>query len=249
MNFAEKLAHRPSKAFALFLASYIHECRGEWMMTQRRAQAAIGISRELELANWPTWSSIMLGRALTEQGKTREGIALILESLAELRLMGSEISRAHFLALLAEALHKDGRTEEAISAIHEAMEASDRSKERYYEPELHRLKGELLLAQFDSNGASNDNDYMSEAHDCFERAIQIARRQAAKSLELRAVMSQAKLLHREGKSAEAHASLRDVYDWFTEGFETSDLKSAKNLLAELQTVAASEPQKTNYSSA
>jgi len=252
LNFAEKLAHRPSKAFALFLASYIHECRGEWMMTQRRAQAAIAISRELELANWPTWSSIMLGRALTEQGKTHEGIALILESLAELRLMGSEISRAHFLALLAESLQKEGRTQEAFSCIHEALEASDQSNERYYEPELHRLKGELLLAQLDSNGAAGiptDNGNVTEAHQCFDRAIQIARHQAAKSLELRAVMSQAKLLRRQGKSADAHNQLSAVYEWFTEGFDTADLKSAKSLLAELSSDVSSDSEKSNYSSA
>ncbi len=250
MSFAEKLSHRPSKAFALFLASYIHECRGEWVVTQRRAEAAISISRELELANWPTWSSIMLGRALTEQGQAAEGIALILESLGALRSMGSEISRPHFLALLAESLSKEGRAEEALAALDEALVASGQSDERYYEAELHRLRGDLLLmkfAQIDplrstrdiSVSAEGDESLMVEAEASFRRAILIARLQRAKSLELRAVISLSRLLRKQGNQQEAHLVLAEIYDWFIEGFETADLKAARALLDEMNIATAS----------
>jgi predicted ATPase len=244
MSFAEKLSHRPSKAFALFLASYIHECRGEWAMTQRRAEAAINISRELELANWPTWSSIMLGRALAEQGHTSEGVALILESLDALRSMGSEISRPHFLALLAESLSKEGRAEEALAALDEALVASDNSDERYYEAELHRLRGDLKLMQFaqieplrSANDmaarAETDESLMVEAEASFRQAILIARQQGAKSLELRAVISLSRMLRQQGKLTEAREMLAEVHGWFTEGFDTADLKAAKMLLDEM----------------
>ena len=231
-------------AFALFLASYIHECRGEWAMTQRRAEAAINISRELELANWPTWSSIMLGRALAEQGHTSEGVALILESLDALRSMGSEISRPHFLALLAESLSKEGRAEEALAALDEALVASNNSDERYYEAELHRLRGDLKLMQFaqleplrSANDvaarAETDESLMVEAEASFRQAILIARQQGAKSLELRAVISLSRMLRQQGKLTEAREMLAEVHGWFTEGFDTADLKAAKMLLDEM----------------
>jgi predicted ATPase len=95
----------------------------------------------------------------------------------------------------------------------------------FYETEIHRLKGELLLRQNDSNA--------TEAQSCYERAIEIARRQNGKSLELRATTSLARLLAKEGKADEARAMLADIYGWFTEGFDTADLKGAKALLDEL----------------
>jgi predicted ATPase len=107
----------------------------------------------------------------------------------------------------------------------EALAAADEHEGRFFEAEMHRLKGELLLRQDDLNAA--------EAKSCFERAIEIARKQSAKSLELRATTSLARLFRGTGRRDEASTMLADIYNWFTEGFDTADLRDAKALLDEL----------------
>jgi len=107
----------------------------------------------------------------------------------------------------------------------EALAAADEHEDRFFEPEMHRLNGELLLRQDQSNAP--------QAQSCFERAIEIARKQSAKSLELRATMSLARLLAKQWRRDEARAMLAEIYNWFTEGFDTVDLKEAKALLDEL----------------
>ena len=123
-----------------------------------------------------------------------------------------------------------GRLDDGLSALTEALAAADEHEIRHYEPEMHRLRGELLLRQDHSNAA--------EAQNCFQRAIEIARKQSAKSLELRATMSLARLLVKQGRRDEARTMLVEIYGWFTEGFDTSDLKDAKALLDELKRVAS-----------
>ena len=167
------------------------------------------------------------GWAMAEQGRNEEGIAQIQEGLAASRATGAELMRPYFLCLLAEACMETGRLDDGLSALTEALAAADEHENRTYEAEIHRLKGELLLKQNDSNTA--------EAQSCFERAIEIARKQSAKSLELRATMSLARLLAKQGRRDEARTMLADIYNWFTEGFDTADLKDAKALLDELGT--------------
>jgi len=116
-----------------------------------------------------------------------------------------------------------GQTDEALALVAEAFVAVERSGERHWEAEIHRLKGELLL---ESRGSS-------EAEGCFRHAIDIARRQRAKSLELCAVTGLSRLLQRQGKKDEARRMLAEIYSWFTEGWDTADLKDAKALLEEL----------------
>jgi predicted ATPase len=118
-----------------------------------------------------------------------------------------------------------GRLDDGLSALTEALAAADENEIRFYEAETHRLKGELLLKQEDSNAA--------EAQSCFQRAIEIARKQSARSLELRATLSFVRLLAKQGRRDEARAMLAEIYGWFTEGFDTADLKDAKALLDEL----------------
>ena len=118
-----------------------------------------------------------------------------------------------------------GRLDDGLSALAEALAAADEHENRFCEAETHRLKGELLLKQDDSNTA--------EAQNCFQRAIDIARKQSAKSWELRATMSLARLLANQGRRDEARTMLAEIYNWFTEGFDTADLKDAKALLEEL----------------
>jgi predicted ATPase len=117
------------------------------------------------------------------------------------------------------------RLDDGLSALAESLTAADEHEIRQYEAETHRVKGELLLKQDHSNGAA--------AQSCFQRAIEIARKQSAKSFELRATMSLARLLAKQGRRDEARTSLTDIYNWFTEGFDTADLIDAKVLLDQL----------------
>jgi predicted ATPase len=129
--------------------------------------------------------------------------------------------------LLAAVYGKGGQVEEGLSVLAEALAAVDRTGERMYEAELYRLKGELLLTQEGPKGKTE------EFEQCFLKALAVARHQQAKSLELRAVMSLARLWQQQGKQKEAHAMLAEIYNWFTEGFDTKDLQDAKALLDEL----------------
>ena len=168
----------------------------------------------------------------------KRGLAQIRQGLATYQAIGAGIFQSYYLALLAEAYGKAGQAEEGLTALAEALAVVDKSGERFYEAELYRLKGELTLQKLSvvSSQLSVPNPQplapspQAEAEACFLKAIEIARQQQAKSLELRAVMSLARLWQQQGKKAEAHQMLSEIYDWFTEGFDTKDLQEAKALL-------------------
>jgi predicted ATPase len=142
-----------------------------------------------------------------------------------LRAAGANVRRSYYLALLADVSRRAGRHGAAQSAIAEALAFAEESGERWWEADLYRLKGELLLA------LSTDN--RTEAAACFHRALEIARQQSAKAFELRAATSLARLWAEQGQRSEARNLLAPVYDWFTEGFDTADLKLAGALLDDL----------------
>ena len=164
---------------------------------------------------------IMRGWALAVQGQGEEGITQLHQRLAAFRAAGAEISRSRDLALLAEAYGEMGQTEEGLTVLAEALAVADKTGERYWEAEMHRLKGELLLRQASP---------FEEVEAYFRQAIEIARDQQAKSLELRAATSLSRLWQRQGKRTEAHGLLAPIYGWFTEGFDTTDLQEGKALL-------------------
>jgi len=149
------------------------------------------------------------------------------EGLRDYRATGAGISLPYFLSLLAEAHEKARSFEDGLRTLREALAIANEHDEGQPEAELNRLMGELLLMQNDSN--------VEEAENSFRRAIEIACKQSAKSWELRATMSLARLLRDTGRRDEARAKLTDIYNWFTEGFDTADLKEAKALLDELST--------------
>jgi predicted ATPase len=134
--------------------------------------------------------------------------------------------RPYFLALLAEGYGITGQPKAGLAALAEALTLVDKTGERWYESELYRLKGELLLQQ--------SPNHHTEAHTCFQQALDVARAQQAKSLELRAATSLASLWQQQGERADAHQLLAEVYDWFTEGFNTADLQEARELLDTLE---------------
>jgi predicted ATPase len=169
---------------------------------------------------------VLRGWALVEDGQSEEGIARMVEGIAAYRATGAEIESSYWLALLAEACGKAGQIARGLCTVAEALALTERTDIRHYEAELNRIEGELRL-QLDAAEAPR-------AETCFRRAIDIARAQQAKSLELRAATSLARVWGKQARRAEARDLLAPVYGWFTEGFDTADLIEAKALLNELR---------------
>jgi predicted ATPase/class 3 adenylate cyclase len=224
---AQVLSHPLSLALGQLWVGVLRQYRREARAAQETAEGLIALSAERGFTLWLAAATGLRGWAMARQGRNEEGIAQIQEGLAASRATGAELWRPYFLCLLAEAYIETGRLDDGLSALTEALAAADEHEIRNYEAELHRLKGELLLRRDDSNAA--------EARSCFERAIEIARTQSAKSWELRATISLARQLNKTGQRDEAHSMLAEIHGWFTEGFDTADLKDAKALLDQLAT--------------
>jgi predicted ATPase/DNA-binding SARP family transcriptional activator len=224
---AQELSHPLSLAFAQFFASIFQAFRRDVQLAQELAEACIRISTEYGFPYWLAAGISLRGWALAEQGQTEAGIAQIRQGIADYQATGAELGRSHQLISLAEAYGKVGQVEEGLTALDEALIIVQRTGEGFCEPEAHRLKGELLWIQGKAE---------AEVETCFQRAIKVARQQNAKSWELRAMMSLCRLWHSQGsqgKREEARKRLAELYGWFTEGFDTADLKAARTLLAEL----------------
>ena len=225
LSLAEALSHPHSLVFAQGYACGLRHTRREARGTRETAEIVIALSVEHGFTDFLPAAACHYGWVLAQEGRIEEGISQIQDCLAAARATGMELSRPFYLCTLAETLIDSNRLDDALSALIEALTVADEHEERICEPEIHRLKGELLLRQPDPNTA--------EAQNSFERAIEIAGKQSAKSYELRATMSLARLLRETGRRDEARAVLSEIYGWFTEGFDTADLKDAKALLDEL----------------
>jgi len=227
LAFAQELSHPLSLAFTGFFVAILRQSRREARAAQAAAEGVIALCVEHGFPSWLAMATSVRGWAMAEQGcNEEEGIAQIEEGLAAARTTGTGLWRPHLLCLLAEAYGKADRLDGGLRALAEALTAAEENENRVYESEIHRLKGELLLRLGDSNAA--------KAQNCFERAIEIARSQSAKSMELRATVSLTQLLAKRGRREEARKMLAEIYGWFTEGFDTADLKDAKALLDELK---------------
>jgi predicted ATPase len=225
---AQELSYPFGLAAARVFAAMLHQRRRDRLLTQEWAEAALTLGREQGFAAWLGPGIILRGWALSEQGQREEGISQICQGLATRQAIEAGIFRSYFLALLAEAYGKAGLAEEGLSALAEALVTVDKTEERFYEAELYRLKGELTLNKASVPGLKFS--IQQEAKACFHKAIDIARTQQAKTLELRAAMSLARLWQQQDKRAEAHKLLSEIYGWFTEGFDTKDLQEAKVML-------------------
>jgi predicted ATPase len=223
LTLARELAHPASLASALFFAAEVHMYRREGQSTYEQAEAALGLAREHGFAFRVAQATIVRGWALVEQGQGETGIAQMRQGLAAFRATGAELARSYYLALLAEAYGRVGQIEEGLQVVAEELARSDSSGGG--EVELYRLKGELLLLR--------SAEHHTEAESCFRQALEVARCQGGKSLELRAAMSLARLWQQQGKRVEAYEILAPIYGWFTEGFDTADLQDAKVLLEAL----------------
>ncbi len=228
---AQRLAHPFSLVWALILAALLHLHRREGPLAQERAEAAIRLASEQGFVHEFAVGTLMRGGALVEQGQVEEGIAQTRQGLDAHRATGAESSGPTSLVRLAAAYGKVGQREEGLSVLTEALAVVDTTGERVYEAELYRIKGSLTLQQESKEQGAGSGEQEAEGY--FLKAIYIARQQQAKSLELRAATSLARLWQQQGKRAEAHKLLSEVYNWFTEGFDTKDLQEAKALLADL----------------
>jgi len=222
---AQGLSHPHSLVFAELWVCVVHLNRREADAAQETAEALIAFVTEHGMTGFLPWATGLRGSAVAAQGHHEEGIVQITEGVAGIRATGTEMSRPNYLCMLAEACAEAGRFDEGLNALTEALAAADEREERFCEAEMHRLRGELLLKQ--------DRPKAAEAQSCFERAIEVARKQTAKSRELRATMSLARLLAKQRRRDEARTMLAEIYGWFTEGFDTADLIDAKALLEQL----------------
>lgn len=213
-----------SIALSNFAAS-LHQFRREAGATQERSEAGLAISLERGFSNSAANARVMRGWALAIQGQGEEGIELIQQGLSARQEMGSERNRIYYLSLMAEAYAETGDFDEGLRALTEALALIEKTGECWYESEIYRLWGALLLSQ--------SQDHQTDAESCFQHSLCVARNQQTKSWELRAVTSLARLWQSQYKYTEAHELLAPVYGWFTEGFDTVDLKEAKGLLEEL----------------
>ena len=229
---ARQLGHPFSLAFALYFGAVVGQYRREWLEVQRLAEALMALSTEQGFAQRLAQGRIMLGWALVEQGQVAEGIEQILQSMAAYRATGSDLGRSSYLVLLAGAYGKEGQVEEGLAALAGAMTAVHRNRICFNEAEIYRLQGELLLRQA-IEGSDSPARPPPEAEACLHQALDVARRQGAKSLELRAAMSLSRLWQAQGRRNDARHLLAEIYGWFTEGFETADLREARASLQEL----------------
>ncbi|HEV2055674.1 MAG TPA: adenylate/guanylate cyclase domain-containing protein [Methylomirabilota bacterium] len=220
------LARELSQTFSMILAvefgAVVRHLRREAPLAKACAETDIALSTEQGNAFFLGCGMVEQGWAIAQEGQVDEGLALIVRGMDVCRSSGAVLELPHCWASLAEAYRGAGRIEEALQAVAEGLTHARETSARFNEAELYRLKGELLLA-----GAGPGAE---DAERCFRQAVEIARHQSAKSLELRAATSLSRLLQRQGKREDARRLLAEVYAWFTEGFDTADLKDARALL-------------------
>jgi TOMM system kinase/cyclase fusion protein len=225
LTLARELAHPASLAATLSFAAMLHQFRRDREAVQQTAEALIALATEQGDAERLARGMILRGWALFVQGQGTAGMMQMRQGLAALQATGGEVRRQLFLSLLAEAYGGIGQSEEGLNVLAEALAAVEKTGGRFYEAELYRLRGELLLAR--------TAEHHTEAETCFRQGLNIARRQQAKSWELRAAMSLSRLWQQQGKQADARDLLAPIYSWFTEGFDTADVQEAKALLDEV----------------
>jgi class 3 adenylate cyclase/predicted ATPase len=222
---AQELSHMHSLTHSMYFATRLHLLRGEARQADELAEAALALSTKHGFTLWTAWILFLQGWSLSLQGRGAEGIARMRAGLTDAEATGAKMMRPMFCSLLTEAYGQVGELDEAWRMLSAALDAVEEHGQRHFEAETYRFKGELHLLE-----ASPD---IEQASICFQRSLDIARLQQAKSWELRAAISLARLWRDQGRRAQASDLLAPVYGWFTEGFDTADLKEARGLLNEL----------------
>jgi predicted ATPase len=222
---ARRLAHPPSLAPSLAFGARLLALVGDDGALGERADQLIAVATEQGFPHWRSQGTIYRGWVTVKNGDVTEGISLLRGGSSAYRATGAELWMPHDIALLAGACEIAGQIEEALTLLDDALQIVERTGERWLEAELNRHKGQLMLRQ----------GHFEAAEELYRKALSIAVKQEAKLWELRAAVSLARLRRDRGRRAEAHGLLAPIYGWFTEGFDTQDLKEAKALLDELAT--------------
>jgi predicted ATPase len=233
LSLAQHLAHPYTLARTLHFDTLLCQLRRDAPAVRDQADAAITMATAQRFPLVWVSGLILRGWAIAVQEHSPEGLVQIRQGLDTYRAIGAELHRPHFLTLLAETAGLLDQPEDGLTALEEALTLVEQTGERYYEAELHRQRGELLLLRAEKRHPAQGSREQYDAETCFQQALDVSRRQEAKALELRAAMSLSRLWRLQGKRAEAYALLAPVYGWFTEGFDTADLQEAKALLEAL----------------
>jgi predicted ATPase len=219
---AQQGEHTPSLASAHLFAALLAQHRRDMAATQAEAEATIALATTHGLAHRVAQGQIMQGWALAMQGDAATGVAQIEQGWGMVQRIGQQLYRPYQLALLAEAYGQAGQPEAGLPCLAEAVTRVAATEECWWAAEVSRLQGELLLRL--------PRPDIPQATACFHQALDVARRQQAKALELRAALRLSRLWQQHGKRAEASSLLAPIYGWFTEGFDTADLQEARALL-------------------
>ncbi len=222
---AERHPHPPMLAHTFTWAAFLHQFRRDLVKLHEQAERAATLAHEQALANNEAEASMLLGWLMSEEGEPEQGIGLIRRGMSVRQASGTMFHHSYFLGLLAQAHARAGQSAEALHLVSEALSFAESRSERWYEPELRRLRGEYLHRE----GATRACD----AEASLEEALNVARAQGAKAWELRSAVSLARLWAEQGKRQKGYNLLAPVYGWFTEGFDTADLKDAEALLEAL----------------
>jgi predicted ATPase len=225
LTVAHEISHPYSLAFAWCVAAFVFQFCRDVPVVHEQAEACVALATAQGFPQWAAMGRSLRGWALAMQGQGEEGMAQVRQEIVAYRATGATLAVPYFCTLLADVCDHLGHLEDGLQALAEAHTLVEQREDRWWEAEIARLRGVLLLRQPGTPPA--------EAETCFHQALDVARRQQAKSLELRAAMSLSRLWQQQGKQAEARTLLAPVYGWFTEGFDTADLQEAKALLEEL----------------
>jgi predicted ATPase len=226
LTLAHALSHPYSLAWARCWAAYVYQFRGDVPAVHAQAEAAVALATEQSFPLWAAWGTSIRGWALARQDQGEEGMAQVRQGIPSFRATRAAVFMPYFYTMLADVSAHLGHMEDGLQALAEAHTLVEQHEERWWEAEVCRLRGILIMRQTGTSQA--------EAEGWLQQALDIARRQQAKSLELRAAMSLSRLWQQQGKQAEARELLAPTYGWFTEGFDTTDLREAKALLEELE---------------
>jgi len=221
----KSLSHPYTIARSYHWSAVVPMMRGEWQRVRERSEASVNASNELGFPLVGAAARILFGTATALEGNIESGLEHIRDGIDTYRTTGARFQLSLWSTFLAQALLASGRAEDGLEALASAQELVEKSEEHVNEAEIARVKGQLLRAL--------SGDFDAEAEEAYGLSLAVARKQQAKSLELRAATSLASLWRDQGKREEARDLLNSIYSWFTEGFDTADLKEAKALLDEL----------------
>jgi len=222
---AHDMGHAFTLSQALYLNCWLHQVRDEPRIVRERASAMLSLTVDHNYPIWQANAKALHGWALAATGAREAGITQMRQGISEINALGVLLHQPSMIGMLARAYNDAGRSDDALASLGEALAVVGKTGERWFEAELCRLKGETLLTSSRPDPA--------EAESSLQRALAVAREQGVKFWELRAAVSLARLWRDQRKPTEARGLLAPVYGWFTEGFDTPDLKNAKALLDEL----------------